>query len=161
MQVINDFNTSVAKAFSELDPKWRDYKGLVVCGSHTPTNVEQTIDMIQEAREKRIPFYGECFGYQLACIEWARNVDGIKDATSEEFKGKGTYVIKKRKELKVGLHEGESWWSNYEVDEKLANDFNLYKPRWFFAVPFHPSYQSSKAKPHPLIKDFLDLARYA
>lgn len=161
MQIINDFSTSVSKAFSEIDPEWRDYPGLVVCGSHTPTNVEQTIDLITEAREKRIPLYAECFGYQLACIERARNVDGTKDATSEEFGEKGTFVVRRRKEMKVGLHDGESWWSNYEVDPKLAKEFDFYKPRWFFAVPYHPSYNSSLGRPHQLIKEFLEYAKYA
>lgn len=186
MQVINDFSTSVAKAFSEVDSSWRDYNGLVVCGSHTPTNVEQTIDMIQHARENKVPYYGECFGYQLAAIEYARNVIGIKDATSEEFctydkhmmayinkMAKeagiiqppqtrcmcGDWVVVKRKILKVGLHEGESWWSNYEVRPDIEKEF-IYRPKWFFVAPFHPSYQSSKDRPHPLIKDFLEYAKY-
>lgn len=159
MQVINDFNTSVAKAFSEVDSSWRDYNGLVVCGSHTPTNVAQTIDMIQHARENKVPYYGECFGYQLAAIEYARNVIGIKNATSEEFKEKGEFVIVKRKELKVGLHDGQSWWSNYEVRPDIEKEF-VYRPKWYFVAPFHPSYQSSKDKPHPLIKDFLEYAEY-
>lgn len=159
MNIINDFHTSVAKAFSEVDPHWRDYNGLVVCGSHTPTNVEQTIEMIRHARENKTPFYGECFGYQLAALEYARNVIGIKNATSEEFKEKGEFVIVKRKELKVGLHEGESWWSNYEVRTDIEKEF-IYRPKWYFVAPFHPSYQSSKDKPHPLIKDFLEYAKY-
>lgn len=159
MNIVNDFNTSVAKAFSEVDSSWRDYNGLVVCGSHTPTNVEQTIDMIQHARENKIPFYGECFGWQLACIEYARNVIGIKNATSQEFETKGEFVVVKRKELKVGLHEGESWWSNYEVRPDIEKEF-IYRPKWYFVAPFHPSYQSSKDKPHPLIKDFLEYAKY-
>lgn len=160
MKTLGDFTTSITKAFSELDPNWRDYPGLIIGGSHTPLNTEQMIEEIFYARENKVPCYFECFGYQLACIEWARNVDGTKDATSEEFGGKGTFVVRKRKEMKVGLHEGESWWSNYEVDAKLAKDFDLYKPRNIFAVPFHPSYQSSKDKPHPLIKDFLDYCRF-
>lgn len=159
MNIVNDFNTSVAKAFSEVDSSWRDYNGLVVCGSHTPTNVAQTIDMIQHARENKVPYYGECFGYQLAAIEYARNVIGIKNATSEEFKEKGEFVIVKRKELKVGLHDGQSWWSNYEVRADIEKEF-IYRPKWYFVAPFHPSYQSSKDKPHPLIKDFLEYAKY-
>ena len=47
---------------------------------------------------------------------------GIKNATSEEF-GQGVFVVKKRPELKVGLHDGESWWSNYEVIEEVEKDF--------------------------------------
>src|SRR6185312_16195668 len=136
MKVLNDFSTSVEKALGEIDPRWRDYDGLVVCGSHTPIHTEQIIRDIQEAREYKIPFYGECFGHQLACIEWARNVMGISNATSEEFSTEGTFVVKKRREMKVGLHEGESWWSNYEVIERVERDFEEYKPKHVFTAPF-------------------------
>lgn len=155
MEVVNDFNTSVAKALSEIDPKWRDYKGLIVCGSHSPLNVEQTTDMIHEARITGTPALLICFGHQLAAIEYARNELGIKDATSEEFSKEGTFVVKKRPELKVGLHEGENWWSYYEVDIVYV------PPAHFFSVPFHPEYASTKDNPHPLLVDFLKYAMAA
>jgi len=46
--------------------------------------VEGKISAIKYAREKKIPYLGLCYGMQLACIEYARNVLGIKDADSEE-----------------------------------------------------------------------------
>jgi CTP synthase (UTP-ammonia lyase) len=152
MQVLNDFNTTVQKALSEIDPKWRDYKGLVICGTHTPLNTEYMIDQIHEARINGTPFLGICFGHQLAAIEYARYELGIKDATSEEFSTEGTFVVVKRPELKVGLHDGESWWSNYEVN------FVPVFPANFFTVPYHPEYQSSKENPHPLLVSFLKYA---
>ena len=42
---------------------------------------------IQYARENKIPFLGICFGMQLACIEFAKNVCGIKRASSHEIVG--------------------------------------------------------------------------
>lgn len=158
MLILNDFNTSVQKALSEIDHRWCEYDGLIVCGTHTPLNVESMIDAIKVAREERKPFLGICFGYQLAAIEYARNVLGIKDATSEEF-GEGTFVVKKRPELKVGLHDGETWWSNYDVTDEI-------KEKWrtgdnFFVVPYHPEYQSSKDKPHHLLVTFINYAKMA
>lgn len=152
MILFNDFNTTMEKALTEIDPNWREYEGIVICGTHSPQNPEQQIEEIRNARENGIPLLGICFGYQLAAIEYARNILGVKDATSEEF-GKGTLVVRKRPELKVGLHEGESWWSNYEVVIRV--DF----PRNFFCVPFHPEYQSSKEKPHPVLISFLEYAK--
>jgi len=151
MIILNDFTTSVKKALSEIDPNWIKYDGLIVAGTHTPHNVEEMIDAIQIARENEIPTLLICFGYQLGAIEWARNVKGIKDATSEEFGKEGTFVVVKRDELKVGLHSGETWWSNYKVDI----DWDI--PKNFIAVGFHPEYQSSKFSPHPLLKQFLNL----
>lgn len=153
MQILNHFNTTVEKALTEIDPKWREYKGLIICGTHTPEGWEAMIDEIQNARENNIPFLGICFGHQLCAIEYARNVLGIKDATSEEF-GEGTFVVKKRAEgLKVGLHDGETYWNNYEV----VIDFE--KPSHFITCQFHPEYQSSVEKPHPLLVKFLNICR--
>lgn len=153
MKVFNDFNTSVEKAFSEIDHKWRDYLGLVVCGTHTPHNPEMAIDEIKEAREKGLPFLGICFGHQLAAVEYARHVLDIKNATSEEW-GVGSPVVVKREQLKVGLHDGETYWSNYEIDKSVLDRWN--KADNFITVPFHPEYQSSKDSPHPLLVEFIN-----
>ena len=158
MRILNDFSTTLKKALWEIDFRYMDYAGLVIAGTHTPLNTEQTIRDIQEAQETGLPYLGECFGHQLACIEWGRNKMGIPDATSEEF-GIGTFVVKKRPELKVGLHEGESWWSNYEVISEVEKDFEKQKPINFFTAPFHASYQSSKDKPHPLLRNFIYYAK--
>jgi len=116
MEIISDFITSVHKALEEIDPNYESYTGLVIAGTHAPTveSVEQQIQKIKEAREAGTPTLLICHGQQVGAIEYARNVKGIKDATSEEY-GTGTFVVKKRDALKVGLHEGESWWSYYEV----------------------------------------------
>lgn len=156
MIILNDFKTSVEKALYEIDPLYRYYPGLVVCGTHTPKDIEQMIDMIRIARETEIPFLGLCFGHQLAFIEYCRNVLGIKDATSEEF-GIGTFVVVKRPELKVGLHSGETWWNNYEIPKDLEDSWE--KPSHFRTYQFHPEYQSSEQKPHPLLLDFIELCK--
>ena len=43
------------------------------------------ISTIKYAREKKIPYLGLCYGMQLACVEFARNVVGIENADSEEI----------------------------------------------------------------------------
>lgn len=154
MILLNDFSTSVAKALSEIDKNWRDYPGLIVCGTHTPHDVEYMIDRIRNAREKSLPALLICFGYQLAAIEYARNVLGQKDATSEEF-GAGTFLVVKREEPLIGLSAGESWWSYYTVDP----EFKWEVPENFVAVPYHPEYGSTKGKPHPDLVKFLNLCK--
>ncbi|MCB0363055.1 MAG: CTP synthase, partial [Bdellovibrionales bacterium] len=59
--------------------------GILVPGGFGERGVEGKIAAIQYARENKIPFFGICYGMQLAAIEFARNVCGIKDATSREF----------------------------------------------------------------------------
>lgn len=160
MIILSDFTTSIIKAFDEIDCHWREYSGLVIAGSHNPRDTEMMILKIREARESGIPFYGECFGHQLACIDWAKIMMGIKDATSEEF-GKGTFVIVKLPELNVGFKNGESYWNNYGVLKYVEDNYNLYKPPNMFSAQYHASYQSSLGNPHPLISNFLEYAKKA
>ncbi len=68
--------------------------GILVPGGFGTRGVDGKILAIQFAREKKIPFFGICFGMQLAAIEFARHVCGITDATSREFVGE-TYSAKR------------------------------------------------------------------
>jgi len=58
---------------------------VLVAGGFGNRGVEGKIEAIKYARENKIPFLGICLGMQLAMIEFARNVVGIKDANSVEF----------------------------------------------------------------------------
>ncbi len=62
-----------------------DCDAILVAGGFGGRGVEGKIQAIQYARENKIPFLGICLGMQLAMIEFARNVLGIKDANSVEF----------------------------------------------------------------------------
>lgn len=158
MEILGDFNTTVEKAFYEINPQWYSYLGLVVCGTHAPHNVEKQLEAIKRAREIDVPFLGICFGHQLAAIEYARNVLGIKNATSEELDKEGDFIVRKRPEgLKVGLHEGETWWNNYEVVPEFESIWK--KPENFITVQYHPEYQSSRDKPHPILLKFIELCK--
>lgn len=149
MYVLSDFDTSVKRALREINPNYMDYPGFVICGSHTPHDQEKYLEIISQCRQTGTPLLAICYGFQLVAIEYARNVLGIEDATSEEWDKEGTFVIKKRDGLKVGWKDGETWWSNYYVD------IDVDMPDNFFAAPYHPEYQSWKGKPHDLLVDFL------
>ncbi len=55
--------------------------------------VEGKITAIRYARENKIPYLGLCYGMQLACVEYARNILGYKDAHSEEVDTKSKHKI--------------------------------------------------------------------
>ncbi len=59
--------------------------GILVPGGFGSRGVAGKIRAITYARERRIPFFGICLGMQLAVVEFARNIAGMKDADSEEF----------------------------------------------------------------------------
>lgn len=60
--------------------------GILVPGGFGERGIEGKILAIEYARSKKKPFFGICLGLQLAVIEFARNVCGIKNATSYEFR---------------------------------------------------------------------------
>ncbi|MEL7185216.1 MAG: CTP synthase [Pseudomonadota bacterium] len=59
--------------------------GIVVPGGFGDRGIEGKIDTVQFARENGIPYLGICLGMQVAVIEAARNMAGLKDAMSTEF----------------------------------------------------------------------------
>jgi CTP synthase len=65
--------------------KLKSVSGILVPGGFGPRGVEGKILAIEFARKNKIPFFGICYGMQLAAIEFARNVCGITDATSREW----------------------------------------------------------------------------
>jgi CTP synthase len=69
-----------------LDKIFKDVKGLLVCPGFGDRGVEGKINAIRYVREKKIPFFGICLGLQCAVIEFARNIAGMKNANSTEFK---------------------------------------------------------------------------
>ena len=70
----------------EMELKELDqFSGIIVPGAFGGGGAEGVIAAIRYAREHDIPYLGLCYGLQLAVIEYARNVGGIKEADSEEF----------------------------------------------------------------------------
>lgn len=60
-------------------------KGILVPGGFGSRGISGKIKAVQHARENKIPFLGICLGMQIATIEFARSVCGLKDANSTEF----------------------------------------------------------------------------
>lgn len=61
------------------------YGGVIVPGGFGSRGVEGIMKAIRYAREHKLPYLGLCYGMQLACIEFARNVMGIKKANTQEI----------------------------------------------------------------------------
>lgn len=59
--------------------------GVIVPGGFGARGVEGKIACVRHCRENLVPYLGICLGFQVAVIEFTRNVLGIKDATSTEF----------------------------------------------------------------------------
>ena len=68
-----------------VNDKLSEYDGIVVPGGFGNRGIEGKIQTIKYARENNVPFLGICLGMQMAVVEFARDVLGLKDANSEEF----------------------------------------------------------------------------
>jgi CTP synthase len=61
-----------------------DVDGVLVAPGFGARGVKGKLLAIQRVREQKIPFLGICFGMQLACVEFARNVCGLSEAMTSE-----------------------------------------------------------------------------
>jgi len=76
-----------SEIFEKEDPApfLEKVQGILVPGGFGERGAEGKIAAARYAREKKIPYFGICFGMQMACIEAARNLAGIEGANSTEF----------------------------------------------------------------------------
>jgi CTP synthase len=76
-----------AEVFEREDPApyLEGVDGILVPGGFGERGAEGKILAAKFARERRVPYFGICFGMQMACIEAARNLAGIPRASSTEF----------------------------------------------------------------------------
>ena len=77
----------------DLNKVLKGYAGVVVPQGWGSRGVEGKIAAVKFAREKKIPYLGLCFGMQMAVIEFARNVCGMKGANSTEVDAKTKYPV--------------------------------------------------------------------
>lgn len=88
---INECKVEVQNIHSEdltvenVSDKLKNIDGVLVAPGFGTRGTDGKIDAIRYAREQGIPFFGICLGMQMACVEFARNVLGIKTAHSIEL----------------------------------------------------------------------------
>ena len=96
---INDVQVEVVNVHSEyitpqnVTEKLAGLDGLLVAPGFGLRGIEGKIVAVQYAREKGLPFFGICLGMQMAVIEFARNILGLKDAHSTEMDAKSTHQV--------------------------------------------------------------------
>jgi len=119
----------------------RNYDGIIVPGGFGSRGIEGKIKAIEFCRKNKIPYLGLCLGMQLAVVEFARNVCGLKKANSTEFlpncqenvidvMPEQKVLIKEKKyggtmrlgAYKCELKEGTKSWRAYLSSEALAKE---------------------------------------
>lgn len=109
--------------------------GIIVPQGWGKRGGEGKIKAVTYARENKIPYLGLCFGMQMAVIEYARNVLGLKNANSEEVRPDSRYkvihIMKKQKEyLSENLYGGTirlgAWPCVIQKGTKLETAYKKY-----------------------------------
>ncbi|SEK27896.1 CTP synthase [Sphingomonas palmae] len=75
------FEGDEAEIAAQLEP----CHAILVPGAFGSRGAEGKIESVRFARERRVPYFGICFGMQMACVEGARDLAGIEHASSTEF----------------------------------------------------------------------------
>ncbi|MGL6225446.1 MAG: CTP synthase [Thermoguttaceae bacterium] len=130
---------------SETQQLLRDVDGILLAGSLGESEIDGKIEAVRIAREENIPFFGISLGMQVAAIEYARNVLGLKGANSTEYDKETAYPVicltNEEAKLKVGAFPSqliagsriaklyhaeevtERFRHRYELNNKFRADF--------------------------------------
>jgi len=131
--VANDLRVNVTWLESEnlvkddYENDLQDYDAILVPGGFGKRGIAGMLRAIKYARKSGTPYFGICLGMQTACIEFARDVCGLRDADSTEFNEESPFpIIFKLRDL-VGVDElgGTMRLGAYNCDLKensLARD---------------------------------------
>ncbi|PJA84966.1 MAG: CTP synthase [Candidatus Nealsonbacteria bacterium CG_4_9_14_3_um_filter_37_13] len=84
-----EYNENCSRYIKEL----KDFDGIIVPGGFGSRGMAGKIKAIEFCRKQKIPYLGLCLGMQLAVVEFARNVCGLKKANSTEFNQKTKYPV--------------------------------------------------------------------
>ncbi|KAM0673315.1 CTP synthase ura7 [Gurleya vavrai] len=103
-QDIENDNEKAIQLLKEAD-------GVLIPGGFGTNGTEGKVKAVRYARENNVPLFGICLGFQVAVIEFCRNVLGLENATSEEFNEKAIYKVirkikrKKKNKMRLGEHK--------------------------------------------------------
>lgn len=75
------------------ETRLQDFDAILVPGGFGKRGISGMIRAIKYARKSQTPYFGICLGMQTACIEFARNICGLKDADSTEFNSDTPFPI--------------------------------------------------------------------
>lgn len=86
----------------------KKYDGVIIPGGFGTRGIEGKIKVVEFLRQNKIPYLGICYGMQIAAIEFARNILGIKSATTAEMDpGSKNLIIDVMPEQKEKIAKGD------------------------------------------------------
>jgi CTP synthase len=84
-----------AQDFADKDKlkELKKYDGILVPGGFGSTGIDGKLNVIEYARKQKIPYFGICYGMQLAVLEYAKNILKLKDVSTEEINPKAEHLV--------------------------------------------------------------------
>lgn len=73
--------------------KLKDFDGILVPGGFGKTGIQGKLNVIEYARKNKIPYFGICYGMQLAVLEYARNKLKMKDVSAAEIDPRAKHLV--------------------------------------------------------------------
>ena len=125
---------------SNIREKLTGCHGILVPGGFGERGAEGKILAINYARTANIPYFGICFGMQLAVIEMARNILGIKDANSSEFSNCSNSIVGLMTEWSNSQNKIEKRSENSDLGGTMR--LGAYKAKLKKGSKVHNIYQS-------------------
>jgi len=153
VHIVNVHSESITE--ENVAEKLGGLDGLLVAPGFGMRGVEGKIVSVKFARENNLPFFGICLGMQMAAIEFARNVLGLKDANSTEMQAdtKNPVIDLMATQKKVKAKGGTMRLGTYPCELKegtLAYNIYGYSPiserhrhRWEFNNDYLESFEKA------------------
>ena len=113
-----------SEVFEKEDPSpyLEKVNGILVPGGFGERGSEGKIQAVRFARERKVPYFGICFGMQMAVVEAARNLVGIEEANSTEF---GQDRRSRSGRPDDGMAEAATSWRNARASGDLGGTMRL------------------------------------
>lgn len=92
IQII-DCSSVILNQCDRLDSYFLQFNGIIIPGGFGNRGTDEKMKIIQMARTLKIPFLGICLGFQLAVVEFANNVCGLKTNSDEFCSDKGNIIV--------------------------------------------------------------------
>src|SRR5437016_4795578 len=173
-----------SEVFEREDPApfLEHVNGILVPGGFGQRGTEGKIRAAQFARERQVPYFGICFGMQMAVIEAARNLWGVEGDLGGTMRlgaypailARGSRVSeiygataiserhRHRYEVNTGykgrLEQHGMRFCGMSPDGLLPEMVEYQEHPWFIGVQFHPELKSRPFAPHPLFASFVGAA---
>ncbi len=163
--------TAIEEGKTTVEKELEGVAGIVVPGGFGKRGVEGKIMCLKWVRENNIPYLGLCYGFQMAVIEFARNVCGLKDAHTTEVAPNTAHqvidILPEQKKIEglggnmrlgvrdVEVKKGTKAWELYSKKETARERFrHRYEvnPEYISILEKHGLVFSGKAPNHPIMQ---------